>query len=480
MAEPGQGRARKAPAKKPAARATVRTSSTPRTKAAQPAKATKTAKTAKTTKTAKATKAAQPAKARKPRAAIAGATATTKPALRVVRTPERPRRDAAAASRRSIALLLIPTALLTVLGLAMVLSAGSISAVEGYGTSFWYFNRQAIYAVAGVLAMVVAARLPHTVWQKLAVPMMIAVLPLMIIALHPSSGTALYGASRWIDLGPVTLQPSEFMKLALVAFTATILTKKWNKLDDLGHLAIPLAPVVLVVALLVILQRDLGTTVILCGSVFLMMFAAGVRMKYLVVSGGVGVAAAAILVFGEGYRRARFVDAYLNPWADRMGDGYQLIQGLIALGSGGWFGVGLGASRQKWDYLPNAHSDFIFAIVGEELGLVGAFVVMIAFGVLLYAGTRIAMQAPDTFGRLLAAGITSWIGLQTIINLGAVTGLLPITGVPLPLLSFGGTALVVTLAGIGVLVSIARSSAPARKGTRRRGRARAAAPKARS
>lgn len=463
MAEPGRGRTRKAPAKKPASRATVRTSSTGR-KVAQATGSTARPQTSKT---------------RKPSERSAKSASMTRPTLRVVRTPQRPRHDAVAASRHSVALLLIPTALLTVLGLAMVLSAGSISAVEGYGTSFWYFNRQLIYAVAGALAMVVAARLPHTVWQKLAVPMMVVVLPLMIIALHPSSGTALYGASRWIDLGPVTLQPSEFMKLALVAFTATVLTNKWNKLDDLGHLVIPLAPVVLVIALLVVLQRDLGTTVILCGSVFLMMFAAGVRMKYLAASGCIGLAAAAILIFGEAYRRARFVDAYLNPWADRMGDGYQLIQGLIALGSGGWFGVGLGASRQKWDYLPNAHSDFIFAIVGEELGLVGAFLVMVAFGVLLYAGIRIAMRAPDTFGRLLAAGITSWIGLQTIINLGAVTGLLPITGVPLPLLSFGGTALVVTLAGIGVLVSIARASAPARKGARGGGRVRTAARKAR-
>ena len=463
MAERGQARARRTPssgAKGTGAKATGAKRAT--------AKATGTAKA---TSTAKATVRTSSTTRRKPAAAT-----TSRPALRVVRPPVRPRYDAAAASRHSILLLLIPTALLTVLGLVMVLSAGSISAVEGYGTSFWYFNRQVIYAVVGVIAMIVAARLPYAVWQKLAVPMLIAILPLMLIALHPSSGTAIYGASRWIDLGPVTLQPSEFLKLALVAFTATILTKKWNRLDDLAHLAIPLAPVVLVVALLVILQRDLGTTVILCGSVFLMMFAAGVRMKYLAMSGGLGLAAGAVLIFGETYRRTRFIDAYLNPWADRMGDGYQLIQGLIALGSGGWFGVGLGASRQKWDYLPNAHSDFIFAIIGEELGLVGAFLVMIAFAVLLYAGIRIAMQAPDTFGRLLAAGITSWIGLQTIINLGAVTGLLPITGVPLPLLSFGGTALVVTLTGIGVLVSVARSSAG--KGTRGRRRGRAATRKA--
>jgi cell division protein FtsW len=375
--------------------------------------------------------------------------------------------EAAAASRRSLLLLLIPTAILLVLGLTMVLSAGSISAVEGYGTSFWYFQRQSIYAVAGGLALAVAWRLPYSIWQKLAVPMVVAVVPLMVIALHPSSGTAFYGASRWIDLGPVTLQPSEFMKLAMVAFTATVLTKKWRYLDDPGHLLLPLAPVVLFVAALVILQKDLGTTIIICASVFLMLFVAGVRMRYLSATAAVSALGAGLLIFGESYRRTRFLDAWLNPMADKMGAGYQLIQGLIALGSGGWLGVGLGNSAQKWDYLPNAHSDFIFAIIGEELGLIGAIFTLVTFGVLIYAGIRIAVRAPDTFGRLLAAGITCWIGVQAIINLGAVTGLLPITGVPLPLVSFGGTALVVTLGGIGVLASVARiSGRPARRGTR--------------
>jgi cell division protein FtsW len=380
--------------------------------------------------------------------------------LRVVREPAR-RADAMHLARVNVLLLLVPTAVLTVLGLAMILSAGSISAVEGYGTSFWYFNRQLVYAVGGVAAMLVAIRLPHTVWRKLAAPMLLVLLPLMLIALHPSAGSSLYGASRWIDLGPVTLQPSEFLKLAMVAFAAAVLTAKWGKLDDPAHLLIPLAPVVLVVAVLVILQRDLGSTVIICGSVFLVLFAAGVRLRYLVITGAVSLAGAAFLIFGEAYRRTRFVDAFLNPWNDPEGAGFQLIQGMIAFGSGGWTGLGLGASRQKWDYLPNAHSDFIFAIVGEELGLLGALFVLAMFGLLLFAGIRIAIAAPDTFGRLLAAGITGWIGLQTIVNLGAVTGLMPITGVPLPLLSFGGTALVVTLASIGTLASIARASAQA-------------------
>lgn len=381
------------------------------------------------------------------------------PHLRVVRPQKRraTASEAAHARRVSLLLLLIPAAVLTVVGLIMILSAGSISAVEGYGTSFWYFNRQLIYAVAGVVALVVAWRMPHTAWQRLSGPLLLAILPLMLLALHPSHGTALYGASRWIDLGPVTLQPAEFLKLAVVAFAATVLANKWQKLDDPKHLLLPLAPVMGVVSLLVILQRDLGTTIILCGSVGLLLFVAGVRMKYLAITGAVGLLGVAYLIFGEAYRRTRFVDSFLNPWNDPQGSGFQLIQGMIALGSGGWTGVGLGASRQKWDYLPNAHSDFIFAIIGEELGLLGALFVLGMFVLLIFAGVRIAMRAPDTFGRLLAAGVTGWIGLQAIVNLGAVTGLLPITGVPLPLVSFGGTALVVTLAGIGVLASVARA-----------------------
>jgi cell division protein FtsW len=391
--------------------------------------------------------------------------ASRAPHLRVVR-PVRTRSrsaDAAHARRTSLLLLLIPAAILTIVGLVMILSAGSISAVEGYGTSFWYFNRQLIYAAAGIVAMVVAWRMPHTAWLRLSGPLLLLILPLMLIALHPSHGTALYGASRWIDLGPVTLQPAEFLKLAVVAFAATVLANKWQKLDDPKHLLMPLAPVMAIVSLLVILQRDLGTTIILCGSVGLLLFVAGVRVKYLAVTGAVGLAGAAYLIFGEAYRRTRFFDSFLNPWNDPKGAGFQLIQGMIALGSGGWTGVGLGASRQKWDYLPNAHSDFIFAIIGEELGLLGALFVLAMFVVMIFAGVRIAMRAPDTFGRLLAAGVTGWIGLQTIVNLGAVTGLLPITGVPLPLVSFGGTALVVTLAGIGVLASVARAK-PAASG----------------
>jgi cell division protein FtsW len=348
---------------------------------------------------------------------------------------------------------------LTIVGLVMVLSAGSVSAAQGYdGNSFWYFQRQVVYALVGLGVAIGLARTPPTIWKTLSLPLLVVTSLLMLVAAHPASGTSLYGASRWIDLGPVTLQPSEFAKLALVGFTATILAKKWVKLDDIGHLLIPLGPVVAIVTMLGVAQRDLGTTVILCGSVFLLLFVAGVRLRYLTVVGILGLVGAIYMIVGEAYRRTRFFDAWLDPWASADTSGYQLIQGLIAFGSGGWLGTGLGTSRAKWDFLPNAHSDFIFAVIGEELGMVGALVVLVAFGVLIWAGIRIAVHASGTFERLLAAGVIGWVGLQAVINLGAVTGLLPITGVPLPLVSFGGTALVVTLAGVGVLASVARAS----------------------
>jgi cell division protein FtsW len=400
---------------------------------------------------------------RQGRSGTSARTVASRPSLRLVRTPAASgARDPVRVARRDVLLLGGSAGFLTIAGLVMVLSAGSVSAAQGYdGNSFWYFQRQAIYALAGVVTAFLVARTSPRIWMALSLPLLAVTSVLMLIAAHPASGTSLYGASRWIDVGPLTLQPSEFAKLGLVAFAATILARKWGRLDDLGHLLIPLGPVVALVAMLGVAQRDLGTTVILCGSVLLLLFTAGVRLRYLAVAGVVGLAGAAYLIVGEAYRRTRFFEAWLDPWATRDTSGYQLVQGLIAFGSGGWWGTGLGTSRAKWDFLPNAHSDFIYAVIGEELGTVGAIVILMAFGVLIWAGIRIAVHATGTFERLLAAGVISWIGLQTVINLGAVTGLLPITGVPLPLVSFGGTALVVTLAGIGVLASVARASARA-------------------
>ena len=383
------------------------------------------------------------------------ATRTTR--LRVVRPPtRRPRKDPAVAARTSVILLLVSSALLTTFGVVEVFSASSVYAFTNHDNSFWFLERQAIYAAIGIGALLVTARMRYSAWRRLSGPLVVISVVLLLLALHPTAGSSVYGASRWIGLGPLTMQPSEFAKLALIAFTAAVLASKEGKLADWLHLALPLGPVVLLVAAIVMLQRDLGTTIVIVGSVLMMLFVAGARLRHLLVTGVFTLGGLAYVILGTAYRRERF-ESFLDPWKDPLSHGYQLIQGLIALGSGGWFGVGLGASRQKWAYLPNAHTDFIFAVLGEELGLFGEFVVLISFGVMIYAGIRIAVRAPDTFGRLLAAGITSWIGLQAIVNLGAVTGLLPITGVPLPFVSFGGSSLIVTLGAVGVLASIARA-----------------------
>jgi len=390
--------------------------------------------------------------------------------LRLVASSDRvaaPSGDATA--RRTVALLLGSTAFLVLGGLVMVLSASSVSAYARYGDSFVFFQRQAAYAVAGIAALLLTSRMRYPAWRRLSLPLLALTLVLLAIVLHPGAGVSAYGASRWIELGPVTVQPSEIAKLSLIVFAASVLTRKWGRLAEVGHLAIPLLPVVLLMCGMVMLQPDLGTTLIIAGSVYLLLFAAGVRLRYLLVTGVVGSTIGIALIFGADYRRVRLL-AFLDPWADASNTGYQLVQSLIALGSGGLTGVGLGASRQKWMYVPNAHTDFIFSILGEELGLLGEVAVLAAFGLLILAGIRVATRAPDTFGRLLAAGIVSWFGLQALINLGAVTGLLPITGVPLPFLSYGGSSLVVSLAAVGILWNIARASATPRPRPQRRSR----------
>ena len=389
--------------------------------------------------------------------------------LRVVRAGERTAAaDASLAARRTITLLLGATGSLTLAGLVMVLSASSITAYAQFGDSFLFFERQAAYAVVGVIAMTITSRMRYRAWLRLSGPLLAITIACLALVLHPTAGIDAYGASRWVSLGPVTIQPSELAKLALVVFAAATLSRSVGHLDDLRRLLLPLAPVLLVVCAMVMLQPDLGTTVIIAGTVFLLVFAAGAPIRYLLVGGVGGAGAAMGLIASASYRRARFL-AFLHPWADAHNTGWQLAQSLIALGSGGWTGVGLGASRQKWMYVPNAHTDFIFAILGEELGLIGEVVVLAAFAALLFAGIRVAAHAKDALGRLLATGIVAWFGLQIVVNLGAVTGLLPITGVPLPFLSYGGSSLVVSLAAVGILVNIARTS-----GERRVSRARVA------
>ena len=384
------------------------------------------------------------------------------PHLRLVRPGElSPAAKRARAERRAKRMLLTAIAavvLLTGAGLVMVLSASSVSAFTRYGSSFLFFKRQLLYAVAGGVVAVGTSRIPYRFWQKAWLPMLGLTLLLLGLVLHPSIGTVAGGSARWLMVGPISVQPSELAKFVVVCGAASILAANMRYLNDPILWLVPLAAVVGPVAVLILMQPDLGTMMIVSVTVLGMMFLAGVRLRLLLVTTVLGGAAGMLLIFGEGYRKSRFL-SFLDPFSDPSNTGYQIVQSLIALGSGHLVGVGLGASRQKWMYVPNAHTDFIFSILGEELGLIGELVVLAAFCAFVYAGFRIALAAPDAFGRLLAAGITTWIGLQALVNLGAVTGVLPITGVPLPFMSFGGSALVVSLGAVGVLVSVARAGA---------------------
>ena len=382
---------------------------------------------------------------------------SSRPHLRLVRPGDGPvAKVGALVHGRDRLLLLGATAALVAIGLVMVLSASSVEAYEQYGSSFMYFVRQAVYAAVGAAGLWVASRMRYDAWKHLSLPLLGGSLFLLFLVLIPGIGKVAGGSARWIELGPLTIQPSEAAKLAVIAYASALLAARWRRLDDPRQLALPLLPVVGLVCMFILLQPDMGTAIIVVSIVGVLVFAAGARLKHLAVGAATLVTLGLGLIFVEGYRWARFL-SFLDPWQDPQGIGYQNIQSAVALGSGGVFGLGLGAGRQKFGFLPNAHTDFIYSIIGEELGLIGALLVLVLFGLLIYAGVRIALHAPDAFGRLLACGITGWFAVQAITNLGAVTGLLPITGVPLPFVSFGGSALVISLLSVGILLSISRS-----------------------
>ncbi len=356
---------------------------------------------------------------------------------------------------RTYYLMMSITAILLGFGLVMILSASSVSSYTRYGSSFMFFQRQVMWAVIGVAAMFVASRIDYHRWRGLGWIVLLATIGGLVLVLHPSFGTRVGGSSRWLGFGSLRIQPSEIAKLALLLVAADVVVRKNGRMTTLREVILPLGVLVTIVAGLIMLQPDLGTTLIVAAIVFVVIFVGGLPLPLIAGLGVVGLLGAGGMALAEGYRRAR-IFAFLNPFADPLNSGYQAVQSLIALGSGGFFGVGLGASRQKWLYVPNAHTDFIFAILGEELGLIGTMMVIGLFVGFAYLGVRTARRAPDAFGRLVAIGVTTWIVGQAIVNMGAVTGLLPITGVPLPLVSFGGSALVVSLIGIGILANIAR------------------------
>jgi len=361
-------------------------------------------------------------------------------------------------------LVLGATLLLTMLGLVMVLSASSIRGLRWFSDSFYFVDKQAIWVGIGLPILWVASRLPVRAYRALAYPLLLGTLGLLVLVAVPGLGHEVNGNRNWLVLtDSIRIQPAEFAKLALVIWGADLIARKQSLklLGRVRHLFVPLVPAVLVIVGLVLIGGDLGTAVILVAVLLALLWFAGTPIRFfaLLVTGTALAATYFATIDGE---RVSRLTAFRDPFADMLDTGYQAGQGLYALASGGVFGVGLGASRQKWGALPEPHTDFIFAIIGEELGLVGTLVVLALVVTLAYGGMRIALRTSDPFVRLAAAGITSWLMVQSVVNIGAVLGLLPIAGLPLPLVSYGGSALLPTLFGLGMLLSFARAEPDAR------------------
>jgi len=351
-------------------------------------------------------------------------------------------------------LLLGATLLLLALGLVMVFSASSVAAFKYLGSSYAIVAKQAMWVGIGLPLMLVASRLPVRAWRAFAYVGLTSAVALLCLVVF--AGTEVNGNRNWLDFGgPFRVQPSELAKLALVIWGADLLARKQKLLTQWKHLLVPLAPVGGFVVVLVLLGGDLGTAIILIAILGALLYVAGSPLRLFLAVGGPVLAVVIVMVRQKAERLER-ITSWLDPSMDPLGAGWQALHGKFALASGGWWGVGLGGSKEKWGTLPEAHTDFIFAILGEELGLVGTLAVLGLFGVIGYAGLRVAVHAADPFVRLASAGVTAWILVQALVNIGAVLGVLPITGVPLPLVSYGGSALVPTMLALGMLLSFAR------------------------
>jgi len=353
--------------------------------------------------------------------------------------------------------LLVVILLLLTIGLIMVLSASSPSALSESGDSYKYFSKQLLFAVAGIGAMFAISKFDYRKLKKFYKYAYVLAIILLLFVLV--GGRSVNGAKRWIYLSEsISFQPSEMVKMLMIIFYAGILTINRDKLSSykngfLWHLCL-LGPIVL----LLMVQPHFSASIVIVGICSIMMIVAGCKFKhFLLTAGSVGIPGIIGMIIFSPYRLQRVV-TFLDPWQDKAGDGWQVIQSLYAIGSGGLFGAGLGESKQKYLYIPEPHNDFIFSILGEELGFVGCAIVMVLFAIFIWRGVLVAMKAPDMFGSLIAVGITALVAIQVIINIAVVTSSMPVTGMPLPFFSYGGTALFMLLCEMGVLLSISRAS----------------------
>ncbi len=384
-------------------------------------------------------------------------------------------------TNRTVSTLLLVVAALILIGLAATISASSAVAIQSQADQFHFLKRQLLGLGLGTVALLTAAFVPYQWYRKLAVPLTAVSLILLVVVLMV--GSVVNGAKSWLHLGPVSFQPAELAKFSAIVSLAAAYERKHRSLGDLGHFLAPMAVYVGLPAALIMFQTDVGAVLVMGAAAMAVAAVSAAPFRFVTVTSATSFVTALTLILAGGGERSRRLTAFLDPWADPSGDSWQLVQGYYALGTGGLFGSGLGNSRARWFYLPNAHTDFIFAIIGEETGIVGAGVVLALFAVLAATGWMIANRARDAFGRMLAIGLTAWFIIQAVVNVGGVLGVLPITGVTLPFVSYGGTSLAISMAVAGVLISIAaaptsrrrsrRTAAPSAASPPRSGRSRA-------
>jgi cell division protein FtsW len=340
-------------------------------------------------------------------------------------------------------------------GVVMVYSASAIVAADRFHDPYFFLRKQLFWAVLGAGALWVALRVDYRLLEKAVLPLLIVAGVLLVLVLVPPFGQAINGTRRWIRFGPVSFQPVELAKLALVLYLAAFLAKRRGDLAEFRTGAAPALAVAALLAGLVLVQPDLGNCMTLIVVTFGLLYLAGSPARHLAWVAAPALPLIALAIWMAPYRLRR-ITAFVDPWSDPRGSGFQIIQSWLALGNGGLVGQGIGGSRQKLFYLPEAHTDFIFAIVGEEVGFVGAVAMVGLFAVVIWRGLRIGLRAADPFGSYLALGITVLLATQTLVNLGVVTGLLPTKGLPLPFISFGGSALLMTMIATGVLLNISQ------------------------
>ena len=352
-------------------------------------------------------------------------------------------------------MIFIITLALLSLGIVMVFSASSVTAYHELGDAYHYLKRQSLWAAIGLVALVICMNIDYHLWLRLAGPLIVVSIVALAVVLVPGIGITISGSRRWLGAGPVRVQPSEFAKLSVVIFLAAYLSTSPDRVKSVVRgIFVPLI-LVGMCAVLVLREPDLGTSIGMAATAWLMLLIAGGSPGWLV--GLAAMTAPVIYLYARHDPvRIRRLTSFLDPWADPLDSGFHIIQSLLALGSGGLVGTGLGLSRQKFYYLPEQHTDFIFAIIGEELGFLGAALVVFLYAIFAWRGFRASLNAPDSFGSLLAAGITIMVALQAAMNIAVVTGSMPITGITLPLISSGGSSLVPMLAGVGILLNITR------------------------